>query len=444
MVIVFSSLVLIFADVALGAALVQREHLTEVDRSTVFWTSAALGLSFTLIGVAVSGPLAAFYGEPKVRPLFVVLSLSFLVTALGTTQSALLNRELEFKSLELRLMGAAAAGGVAGIVVAALGYGAWAIIFQQFTIAVVSTVLLWAVSPWRPRLVFSRASLRDLGGFSANVFGTRLLFYVNRNADNMLIGRYLGASALGAYAVAYNVMLAPLSRIVAPIVELLFPAFARIQADTDRMTQMWIRANRLVAAITVPAMLGLIVAADEFVAVVLGGRWDAAVPIVRILAWVGLLQSLQRLNSSILQARDRTRTLLWYSVVAVVASLVAFIVGLNWGIVGVAAAYAVSSTFVEPYYAWLTARAAGISLWSLVAPLRGVLEASVAMTLAVLAADVLLPESAPAGVRLAALVAVGAATYLPLLVWRAPAVLADVRSLRRGRGRPQPAEAESV
>ena len=99
MVIVFSSLVIVFSDLALGAALVQRASLSERDRSTVFWVAAGAGLLFTVAGVALSGPLADFYGEPEVQPLFAALSLSFLVTSLATAQRALLIREMNFRSL---------------------------------------------------------------------------------------------------------------------------------------------------------------------------------------------------------------------------------------------------------------------------------------------------------------------------------------------------------
>jgi O-antigen/teichoic acid export membrane protein len=434
MVLVFASLVIIFSDLALGAALVQRDTLTELERSTVFWTSAAVGLVFTLVGLALSGPVAAFYGEPEVKPLFAALSLSFLVTALGTTQTALLNREMDFRSLELRMMGGTAAGGVVGIVAAAMGYGAWAIIGQQLAVAAVSTVLLWAFSPWHPKFAFSWAALKGLASFSANVFGTRLLFYLNRNADNMLIGRFLGSTALGLYAVAYNIMLAPLSRIAGPLVEVLFPAFSKMQADREKMASLWLRANRMIATITIPGMLGLIVVAPEFVSVVLGEKWAAAVPVIQILAWVGLLQSLQRLNSSVLQAVDRTGVLLRYSVVVVVASLAAFAGGLSWGIVGVATAYAISSTIVEPYYAWLTARELGLSMWDFVRAIAGVATAAVLMVPCVaLARELLIAEGVPAWARLLLLVALGALVFAVLCAWRAPEVLEELRRLRPRR-----------
>jgi len=438
MVVVFAAVVPVFADLALGAALVQRKHLDEADRSTVFWTSLGVGALFTVLGVAASWPIAAFYGEPEVQPLFAALSLTFVVTALYSTQKALLTRDMDFRRLELMLLAANIAAGVAGIALAAGGYGAWAIIAQQLVAAVASAGLLFVLSPWRPSLTFSVASLRGMAGFSANVFGTRLLFYVNRNADNLLIGKVLGPTALGAYALAYNLMLVPSSRLTWPITEVLFPAFSTIQEDAARVARAWFRVTRLIASITVPAMLGLIVVAPEFVAVVLGDRWLEAVPLIRLLAWVGLLQSLQGLNSSILLARDRTGTLLWYAVVVAVATVVSFVLGVHWGVVGVAVAYAVASTLVEPYYAWLTARVLDVSIRDFGAALSGVAQAAAAMTVVVLAGrSLLIEQGVSEAARLGVLVLLGIAVYVPLCAWRAPEVLAELRDLRR-RGEPAP------
>ena len=131
MVLVFSGFVIVFTDNALKTALIQRRDLREEDRSTVFWLSAGVGLLLALAGIALSGPLAAFYGEPEVRPLFIALSIGFFVTALGTTQSALLARDMEFRRLELRQIAATLVGAVAGISIALADFGAWAIVGQQ-------------------------------------------------------------------------------------------------------------------------------------------------------------------------------------------------------------------------------------------------------------------------------------------------------------------------
>jgi len=331
---------------------------------------------------------------------------------------------------------AVAAAGAIGIAGAAAGWGAWAVIAQQLAVAVGSTALLWIFSPWRPRFVFSGASLRDFGGFSGHVFGQRLLYYVHANADNLLVGRFLGAAALGAYSVAYTVMLVPFSRISVPLAEVLFPAMSRMQDDRQRMAALWVRATRLIAALTVPALLGMMVVAPAFVAVILGDKWSAAIPVIPILSWVGLLNSLQTLNSNVLIALDRAQTLFRYTVVFFVAHVSAFVLGLQWGIVGVAACYAISTTLVEPLYVWVTARAVGVSPRLFLGALVGPGQAGLLML------AVLVPMHrvlADAGLGHAALLVlctlVGTLVFVPACLWRTPEIRADVRSLRTPRGR---------
>jgi PST family polysaccharide transporter len=147
---------------------------------------------------------------------------------------------------------------------------------------------------------------------------------------------------------------------------------------------------------------------------------------------VGLLQSLQGLNSSILLARNRTRTLLRYACVIAVATVVSFVAGAHWGVVGVAAGYAVASTIVEPYYTWLTARALDVSLRDFAASLSGVAQAAAVMTVIVFGArSFLIEQGASDSVRLVSLIGLGIVVYVPLLAWRAPEVVGELRALRR-------------
>ena len=267
----------------------------------------------------------------------------------------------------------------------------------------------------------------------------RLLYYLHRNVDNLLIGRFLGAAALGVYGFAYNVMLVPFSRIAGPLTEVLFPAFSRMQDDRPRMTAIWVRAVRLVASFSVPALVGLVVVAPDFVQVVLGEKWEQTTILIQILAWVGLLQSLQTLNPQILQALDRTTTLLRYTIVFFVFHLIAFAIGLQWGVVGVAVGYLISSLVVEPLFAWITARALGVSPLVLVRGLTGVLQASALMFVAVLGARyALLQTDVRPAVRLALEVSIGIAVYVPCWMWRAGDAFAELKTFRRRTRGPAP------
>jgi O-antigen/teichoic acid export membrane protein len=432
MALVFSSFVLIFSDLSLGQAIVQRRSLSEVDKATAFWVSIGAGATFTVLGMGLSGAVAAFFGEAELQPMIAVLSLSFLISSIGTTQSALLVREMAFRGLEIREIAATAAGATTAITVALAGGGAWAIIGQQVMVTVVSTILVWLYSSWRPSARFSRHSLRRYAGFSANMFGTNTVTQLRSTTDNVLIGRFLGASSLGLYALAYNMILVPFNRIAVPVAQVLYPALSRVQDDAAVMAVYWRRSIRLLGAIAIPAQIGLVIVAPDFVAAALGSDWSDAVPVIQLLALVGLLQTLQFLNPIVLQALDRTSLLLGWTCVSYAAAVIAFVVGLQWGITGVAAAFAVSAAITEPTYAFITGRLIGVRLSQLARDLSGIAQASAALAAAVLPTRMLLVEAGSGPwVRLLVEVVVGALVFAAACKWRAPALIQEVRSLRR-------------
>jgi len=360
----------------------------------------------------------------------IALSFSFLIASLATTHEAMLVRDMQFGAVESRVMIGTLVGAVAGIAVGVGGGGAWAIITQQLASAITTTIAILAYSRWRPRLSVSRRALRDLGGFSGYVLGHRLLYYLHRNADNLLIGRFIGASALGTYAMAYNIMLVPFSRIAGPVQQVLFPAFSRLQDQPERIAALWVRATRLVGALTIPALCGLVIVAPDFVHVVLGERWKETTPLIQVLAWVGLLQSLQTLNVEILQARNKTHLMFRFSIGFFIAHLIAFVIGLQWGLMGMAVAYAISSTLVEPVITWLAARSLDVSPMILVRGLLGVVGASIAMAaLVFVTREALLSTDVSTFIRLVACVTVGIASYIPLCALMEPALRREVRAV---------------
>jgi O-antigen/teichoic acid export membrane protein len=323
-------------------------------------------------------------------------------------------------------------GAPVAIAVAALGYGAWALIALEVTIATVSTVLLWVLSPWRPSFTFSWTSLRELGRFGGNALGARFLADMAAISDKLLIGRFLGAAALGAYTVSYNTVLSPFTRIVAPLQEVLFPAFSRIQNEPERMAAAWLRASRVIAAIACPCLLGLIVVAPDFVPVVLGHKWHRAIPVIQLLAWAGLLQAMQGLGPSVLQARNRPDTLFKFTMVSFAGVAAAVAIGLPWGLNAVAIAYAALNTVLTPVFVRITARALGASAMSFLTNILGIVVAAAAMAGCVeIARRMLLDTSLPTWARLVFLIGVGALVYVPLLAWRTGDVVSDIRTLGR-------------
>src|SRR5918999_4954702 len=139
MALVVASFGVILTDPALGAALIQRPTIDERDRSTVFWLAAGLGASLTVLGLALSGPVADLFGEPRVEELFAVASLSFVVVGLAAAPRALLTRRLAYRSLELREMAGILAGGATAVAVAVAGFGPWAFVASMLVNVTIST-----------------------------------------------------------------------------------------------------------------------------------------------------------------------------------------------------------------------------------------------------------------------------------------------------------------
>jgi O-antigen/teichoic acid export membrane protein len=424
MALIASSYVVVFSDLALGAAVIQRKHLSETDLSTAFWISVSSGVVFAVLGVAVAGPVARFFGEPEVEGLFMVMSLSFAITSLGATHRALLTREMDFRALELRMIAATIVGGIIGVVAAALGAGPWAIIAQYMAWAVISTAFMWFVVPWRPQLVASLASARVLSRFGLNVLGNRLLYVSDEAATNALIGRFLGAGPLGIYTVAMNVVLIPLSRLAIPLAEVLFPAFSRIQDDRRRIREVWLAGLPYVVAVAAPALVGLAVVAPDFVSVVLGDRWSAAVPVVQILALVGIMRCIQGWNSSIVLAVDRADILFKTACVSFSLTLASVGVGVLAGdIVAVAAVYAIVITvFSAAYTTWVVREVGGRGV-DVARVVWGPLAAALIMGGLVLGARLGMTElSVDAWLRLLTAVLFAIPTYGVALRWTARSV----------------------
>jgi O-antigen/teichoic acid export membrane protein len=428
MVLVLGPLVMVLSDLGLGMGLIQRNTITDVDRSTVFWASVGLGVVWTGLGIGAARLAADFYGRPDIAPMFQVYASTFILGSLGATHAVLLQRTANFRGLQLRLLGATLISGVAALTAAVAGWGAWAIILQQVVLTAADTVLLWYFSSWRPSFAFSTDSLRSFGIFGLRVFGTRLMFFFNRNTDNALVGRYLGSGALGIYSLAYNVMLTPFARLLLPVQATLMPYVMRMQEAPAQLAKLWLRTSRLAAAFLVPCVVGLIIVAPDLVRVVMGARWERAAPILQILAIAALLQSLTMSVPDILAATGRVGRLFQFSVLSTLLQVGGFAIGLHWGLVGVAWSYAITNGFLAPLLIGLGLRALGIDWRMFVRQLVPVATATACMAAPALALRLWLESMHIDGlVRLAFVVALGAAVYSSVSLWNQQELVSDVR-----------------
>lgn len=424
---VFTGVVFFVLDLGLSAAIVQRPDLKERQISSIFWINIAMGLIMTLLGIASSWPIARFYNSPGVQPLVIALSLNFLLFSMGATQGALLTRQMDFKTLQLRTLIAQIVSVTCAITLAFLGFGVWSLVSRILIAGLIEVILMWSVSTWSPTWSFAWADVKELSGFSSDVLTSNLLIYIGRNADNLLIGKFLGTTSLGYYAMAYNVMMLPVQRCSQMFVKVMFPALSRLKEDAEKFKRSWLRAIRLTGAVVVPLMLGLICLTPQFVQVIYGEPWLPVVPLLQLLAISGIVQTLAQLNRIVLLALGQTRLGLKLIFISVFITLVSFIVGLPYGVTGVALSFAVASTISETFFLFKTLECINVSYIQYFSSLNGVMVAAGGMSLAVLALVTNLPVN-PATL-LAIAVPFGGVVYLLLLRLFAPLALSEALNI---------------
>jgi PST family polysaccharide transporter len=420
----------LFDDFGMDAALVRTRNIDDVQRSSVFWFSLAIGTVLAVLTAASGILLARFYHEPALAKLTPVLALRFPLAAIAFVHRAELERALEFRILARIGFVSFALGGVIGIVLAACGAGAWSLVLQDTSSTTLFTLQLWAVVRWRPRLVYRQESLSGLLRFGLYLMAVDINAYVTRNLDNVLVGRFYGKTTLALYNRAYSFIYLPLlpARTVATV---LFPAVAHLGDDIDRLRRAFFRAVGVIALVTWPAVVGVVVTADPFVRVVFGRQWIDMIPLLRLLAPVALWQSVGALHQLVFQARGRTDQQFRTNFVGGILSVIGISAGVHWGPRGVAIGYLIASAAavaLNLHYALLHVQATLLdvarALWKLA--LCCVVMAAAVTTLLL----VVPPQWSPA-LRLSLSVPLGAIVYVLCVVTTRPAAWDDFREALR-------------
>lgn len=415
MIFVFTSFAALFSELGFTAALVQRKSITEAHRSSVFWANMGAGLALTLLMAAAAPLIARFYDEPALVPITTLIAFNFVLGALNDVQAAILQREMNFRVIAIAEVGGTLVGGVVAIGMALAGLGVWSLVANLLVYTAVEVLLLWRGTDWRPRLLFVPAAIRELLGFSLNLFGFNVFNYWVRNLDNLLIGRFVGPDSLGLYSRAYTTMLVPVRQITRVMGRVLVPALARIQDDHERSKRLLLRSHRGIALLSMPLMCGLLVVADSFVLTLFGPHWAEMVPVLQILCVVAITQPLGATMGWVYQSQGRTDIQFRWALLTGAVMLTGFFIGVQWGIIGVALAYLVSSYLLMAPGIMIPGRLIGLGFGEFLRNLAPVLACTLVMSAAVWLLGTLLPADWMPLPRLLLQSGFGAALYLLLL-----------------------------
>ena len=439
MVLVFTGFAANFADLSLGASIIQKRDASERHLNSVFWLNVLVGGLLTLVFGLMAPLVAEFYGEPSLRLLTAAVAISFVLNSLNGVQSALLEKALNFRAKFWINMASTAISGSVALTMAFTGGGVWSLVVQSLVATVVGTSMMWRLSSWRPGLSFDLSAIKELMRFSKHLIGFNIINYWSRNFDKLVIGRVLGSTMLGIYGLSSRLMQLPLTNVTGITHTVMFPALSAMQADVESMKRVYLQANRMIALLTFPMMIGLCVLANPAILVVYGNKWSDATGIVQILCFAGLSQSVYNTASWIFLSCGKTDTLFRLGAYATLVRVVGVLIGIHWGIAGAAWAYFLGG-FLIWYPTWTAAgRLIHLRFAELLKNLSGPISCAATMGVAIWFSDTWLLGEQPIGIRLISQVPAAVLIYMFLIrrfqlqAWRDVAAVILEMGGRRSR-----------
>lgn len=335
---VFITFSLNFSQLGMGPALVQRPALEARHTSTAFFASAALGVLVAGVVWVAAPIIARFFHMDQLVPVVRALAFVFPIAGLSVAPESLLQREMRFRLLANRDVLAYGLGyGVVGVALALLGYGVWALVVAQLTQAVLRTAILLHSGPPILRARPTWQSFLELMDYGVGQSVGRLGVIVANQADNLVVGRWLGPVALGEYNRAFQLVSVPTTLLGDVFDRVLFPTMARVQDDPRRLGSAFLQGTAVLALLTLPAGVVIAVLAPELVAVAFGSRWAGLVPPFQVLALGATFRTSYRLSDSLSRATGQVYRRAWRQILYAGLVFLGAFLGHYGGLTGVAA-----------------------------------------------------------------------------------------------------------
>ncbi len=420
-VVSFAMLFIGFLDTinsaGISSALIYYQNDEEATYSA-FWLDLGIGV-FMVIGAWLVAPfIGEYFDDVRVVGFVRVLSIVFLIDSLEDVPKVLLTRSLSFNVKFIPDTLQAVIKGLASILFAVLGFGAWSLVIGQISGALVSMITFWVIVPWRPKLILSIKWLRSIFSYGGGVVASNILSYVLVNIDYLFVGYYLGAAALGIYTIAFRIPELLIVQFCSLVGKVIFPVYAKIKNESDVLNKAFLITMNYVSLVTVPIGLGLMLVAEPFVITVFTDKWSEAIPVMRAISLYALFLSLGYNANHVYKAQGEISVMTTISTVRVVLLMPA----LWWAtsqlksIEVVGWIHAVIAFIAGAINLIVASRLLKISPMSIFITLRSSIVAGVFMAIVVLGA-LHLTVAFPSWVQLSVSIVSGVVSYAAILGW---------------------------
>lgn len=346
-----------FSQTGLRAALVQKEEEVDDYLDSAFAVQAFRGTVLAAILVFGAGYIATFFEEPRAEPLIQLLGASFLIHGFQNVAIVQYTRQLEMRYQYLHRFSSRLVDLVVSVVLAVILRNAWALMIGLVAGRLAALIVSYIVHPYRPKLRFSLSQTHELGRYGRWIFLNNVVGFIAYRGDSIIIGKFLGATSLGIYTLAYSiseVVTVEVSRIMNDVA---FPAFARAQGDLARVRRGYFAAIELVTAVSFPAAVGLYLLSVPLIELVLGEGWEEVAFVLPALAIAGALRALVRNGQVVLRGIGKPGLVVGVNVLAIFVTYSAmFLLIPLYGLLGVALAVLLGQAATLPLTLGLVGR----------------------------------------------------------------------------------------
>ncbi|MFV8570531.1 lipopolysaccharide biosynthesis protein [Marinobacter sp. SBS5] len=324
-----------FINSGLGAALIRSKEVSDADLNTVFYTN--LGLSFAAYAAIFAGApyIAAFYSQPELTALVQVMGLVVFINAAKIVQSAVLSRKMDFKTQMKANTMATVVSGILAVTAAYQGWGVWSLVVQMLSQALVSALMLWMTSNWRPTWQFSTESFKRLFAFGRNLLAEGLLSVAYQNSYILVIGRFFSAELTGLYFFAKKISNLISQQLTGAIQQATFPALSTLQDDNETLKYKYRQIMQLMMFLIAPIMMLLAALAPLLVSLAFDEKWQGAVPYLQLLCVVGMIYPLHALNMNLLNVKGRSDLVFKVGLLKKGVNLTMLFLAIPYGILGI-------------------------------------------------------------------------------------------------------------
>lgn len=329
---IFTAIFNIILDSGLSVALIRKKDVTDTDYCTVFWTNLLLSFALTAI-LFFSAPLIGYFFErPELVPYIHVMSFILVLNALSITQQAILTKRIDFKTQTKISLIAHTLSGVIGIVMAYMGMGVWALVAQQMTSRLFTTILLWIYNKWWPKLVFSWNNFKDLFNFSWKLLVAQIISTLWTQVYQAVVGKVYSPNTLGQYTRARQYGALVSSSVGDVVLKVSLPVMSTIQNEEERLLRAFrtiIKTTMLVSSVL---LIGMAACAKPLIYVLIGEQWLPCVPMMQIMSFSLMLYPLHQININMLTVQGRSDIQLILQIVKCILAIGPILLGIYVGI----------------------------------------------------------------------------------------------------------------